>query len=289
MARFWVGVFIFGAVACGTSMSLSDSGSPTPDSGSGSDGGPVDAGGTPDGGATVDAGPDGGLVDSGTAPDGGDGGGGTFAPDCPGSFVLCDDFENGIDAGTWKVQGGGQPSLDTTHAHSGTHSILFSTDNTQLKTTVPFPTLSENLWARVFVYMDQLPPGSTTTQLGPNSSFSWSAGNAGDTRVGFRHTRYSGGYNYPGYDFTNTDKQVWPQDQWVCVEWHYASDGGMGTQDYWMNGVPLADMSFAAHPMPAFTYFWIGQLYFGLADGGAPYQMWMDDLALDTQQIGCSR
>jgi hypothetical protein len=283
MVRLGLGLLLAGALSCGSSSAVGDSGSSTPDSGT--DGGSADSG-APDSGTTADAGRDGGALDAGTTPDGGDGGG-TFASDCPGSFILCEDFENGIDAGTWKAQGA--PTLDTTHAHSGTHSILFSADNTQLRTSNPFPTLSENLWGRVFIYMDQLPPGSTTTQLGPNASFSWSAGNSGDTRVGFRHTRYSGGYNYPGYDFTNTDSQVWPQSQWVCVEWHYASDGGMGTQDYWMNGVALTDMHFDAHPMPAFTYFWIGQYLFGLADGGVPYQMWMDDLALDTQQVGCAR
>jgi hypothetical protein len=143
------------------------------------------------------------------------------------------------------------------------------------------------MWGRVYVYMDQTPPGSTTTMLGPNASFSWAAGNGAVTRVGFRHTRYSAGYNSPGMDFTNTDDQVWPLNVWVCVEWHYKSDPatGMGTQDYWMNGVPRPRMHFDAHPMPAFTYFWIGMYLFG----STPYDMWMDDLVLDTSQVGCSQ
>jgi hypothetical protein len=253
------------------------------DGGSG-DGGVVSAsdagfdggGGEADSGTLADAGPDSGSVDGG------------WTSDCPGTFVLCEDFEDGIDAGTWTEQGA--PALDTTRAHSGTHSILFSADNTLLRTTEPFPELANNLWGRVFVYMDQLPPGSTIVDPGPNASFAWAAGNQGDTRVGFRHTRYSGGYNYPGYDFTNTDSEVWPLDQWVCVEWHYQSDAdsGQGTQDYWMNGVAQPAMHFDDHPMPAFTYFWIGMYLFGSADGGVPYEMWMDDLALDTTQVGCT-
>jgi hypothetical protein len=208
---------------------------------------------------------------------------------CPGPFVLCEDFENGINGATWTQQG--SLAIDTSRAHRGTHSILFSADNALLRTTKPFPQLANDLWARVFVYMDQTPPGSTTSQQGPNASFSWAAGNAGDTRVGFRHTRYSGGYNYPGDDFTNTDDLVWPLNQWVCVEWHYNSDpaSGMGTQDYWMDGAPRPMMSFAAHPMPAFTYFWIGMYLFGTLDGGAAYTMWMDDLVLDTKQVGCTQ
>ena len=224
--------------------------------------------------------------DSGVDVDGGSDAGAADAAApliCPGSFVLCEDFEHAIDATTWSQQG--TPAIDTTHAHSGAHSILFSANNSLVKTTKPFPQLANEMWGRVFVYMDQTPPGSTTSNLGPNASFAWAAGNSGDTRVGFRHTRYSGGYNYPGYDFTNTDDLVWPLDQWVCVEWHYRSDPttGMGTQDYWMNGQPRPSMHFDAHPMPAFTYFWIGMYLFGTT----PYNMWMDDLVLDTSQIGC--
>jgi hypothetical protein len=280
LGRFARVLLLTGTAACGAVTNPSDAGLPALDAGTGSADSGVDGGpdaGAPDSGSTPDAG-DAGNFDAG-ASDAGPAGG------CPGPYVLCDSFENGIDAGTWTEQG--TPVLDNSRAHSGSYSVLFDADNTLLRTTVPFPDLAENLWGRAFVYMDQLPPGSTSTEEGPNASFAWAAGNMGDTRVGFRHTRYSGGYNYPGYDFTNTDSQIWPQDQWVCVEWHYQSNGDAGTQDYWMNGVELTDMHFDAHPMPPFTYFWIGQYLFGEADGGVPFTMWMDDVALDTAQIGC--
>jgi len=196
---------------------------------------------------------------------------------CPGPFVLCEDFENGIDTTTWTKSG--TQAIDATRAHRGTHSIKFSANNSLLRTTKPFPQLANDLWARVFVYMDQTPPDS-------NSSYSWAAGNGGVTRTGFRHTRNSGGYNFPMHDFTNTDTQAWPLNQWVCVEWHYQSDPvtGMGTQDYWADGVSRPVMYFGPHPMPAFTYFWIGMYLFG----ATPYNMWMDDLVLDSKRVGCS-
>jgi hypothetical protein len=195
---------------------------------------------------------------------------------CPGPFVVCEDFETAINTAVWSQSG--TLAIDGTRAHRGTHSIKFSANNSLLRTTRPFPQLAHDLWARVFVYMNQTPPDS-------NSSFSWAAGNGGVTRTGFRHMRNSGGYNYPGSDFTNTDDQAWPLNQWVCVEWHYHSDAsGMGTQDYWLNGMPRPLMHFGPHPMPAFTYFWIGMYLFGTT----PYSMWMDDLVIDTHQVGCN-
>jgi hypothetical protein len=210
----------------------------------------------------------------------------TGAPSsCPGAFILCEDFENGIDATKWKTTNPGSVAIDATRANRGTHSLHFS-DAAQITTKAAFPALGNDMWGGVFVYMVQTPPGSTTTLTGPNSSIAWSAGGGGVTRFGFRHTRFSSGYNYPGDDFTNTDNLVWPLNQWVCVEWHHKSDPvtGMGTQDYWMNGSPRPMMHFDAHPMPTFTYFWLGEYLFG-----SPYDMWMDDLVLDSAQVGCNR
>jgi hypothetical protein len=208
----------------------------------------------------------------------------TAAPTpCPGPFALCEDFEKGIDKGTWTVTN--TPAIDAARSHWGTQSLHFSSA-AQLRTTKPFPKLQYDMWGRVFVYMVATPPGSTTTNLGPNASFGASGGGGGLYRFGFRHTRFSAGWNYPKFDQTNTDDLVWPLDSWVCVEWHHVSDPatGNGTQDYWMNGVSRPKMHFDPHPMPPFTYFWIAEYLFG-----SDYDMWMDDLALDTAQIGCDR
>ena len=119
---------------------------------------------------------------------------------------------------------------------------------------------------------------------GPNASFGASGASPGLYRFGFRHTRFSAGFNYPGFDQTHTDDLVWPLDRWVCVEWHHASDPatGEGTQDYWMDGEVRPLMHFDPHPMPPFTYFWIAEYLFG-----SPYDMWIDDVVLDSAQVGC--
>jgi hypothetical protein len=225
---------------------------------------------------------DGGAI---VLPDAGVGDAGSIATDCPGAFVFCEDFENGIDPATWKVVSLA-PTIDATRAHRGSKSAHF-TDAGQIRSTKPFPTLQNEMWGRVFVYLTQTPPGSTTVPTGPNASFFMAGGGGGVVRHGFRHTGFSGGWNYPGYDQTlpNFGAQgVWPLDQWVCIEWHYQSDPGtgMGTQDYWMDGVYRANMHFPAHPMPPFDYFFIGEYLFG-----SPHDLWLDDFVLDTKQVGC--
>jgi len=243
-------------------------------------------GGAGEGTAGVGAGGGGGVGVGGAA------GGDTGAVTCPGPFVLCEDFENDIDANTWTATNG--PAIDATRAHRGTHSIHFVTDpganppnpGGRLKTTKPFPQLQDDLWGRVFVYMEQTPPGSTDTNLGPNSSFGTQGGGGGILRFGFRHTRFSAGWNYPGFDKTNTDDLVWPLNTWVCVEWHHAGDPAQGTvtQDYWMDGVYRPKMHFDAHVIGPATYFWIGMYLFG-----SKYDLWMDDLVLDVKQVGCAK
>jgi hypothetical protein len=177
-------------------------------------------------------------------------------------------------------------SVDTTRSRSGTHALHF-TNSAQVSTSTPFPKLQHEMWGRLWVYMNETPPGPSTTMTpeGPNSSITWAAGGQGVTRFGFRFSQFSSGYNYPGDDYTNLSGGVWPLNQWVCLEWHYKSDPttGMGTQDYWMNGAPQTKMHFDPHPMPSFTYFWLGELYFG-----KPYDMWLDDLVLDDKaQVRC--
>jgi hypothetical protein len=204
---------------------------------------------------------------------------------CPGPFVFCEDFENGIDTNIWTLPPSGM-QIDSSRAHRGAHSILFTQDGATMLTYTPFPRLATDLWARVFVYLDATPPGGAPGSPDYNSSFSWSAGGQGDSRVGFRSGALSGGFNYPNYDVTNTDNGSWPLNQWICVEWHYRLDSTtrMGTQDYWQDGVYRPMASIDTHPMDPFTYFWIGEYIWG-----SNSNVWLDDLVLDTSRVGCSR
>jgi hypothetical protein len=80
-----------------------------------------------------------------------------------------------------------------------------------------------------------------------------------------------------------------PLDRWVCVEWLIGA-GAAGTSQVWVDGVDVADLHVSGPTQPAAAP--LGRTSFGAALFGVPmdlptYDLWMDELLVDSRRIGC--
>lgn len=319
-----VALSLLAAVACSdsasseTASSSSGTSGEPPGSSSGTSGSSGGTSGT-SGGTSGSSGTSGGT-DAGkdASPDGG--GGRDYSANkaaffgasrCAASgLILCDDFESGtLDKTTWSVVGTA-PVIDGVQHARGTkalHITMNGNGASYIKETKTFPAAKNTYWGRVFVWFDSLP-------IAPMPYAHWTFGAATGTGVQ-GEIRLSGqlqnGANHFGVgtdsgqsatgtgDWTNSDKDpgnaplAVPTKQWLCIEWLHKGDTNE-TKFYW-DAVEHASLATtttkhggnAANPfvLPQFTALWVGwQEYQASTE---KFEMWLDEVAVDSTRIGC--
>ncbi|HEV3194010.1 MAG TPA: hypothetical protein VGY54_26070, partial [Polyangiaceae bacterium] len=210
------------------------------------------------------------------------------------SYPLCIDFENGIDGAVWT---GGTPgaivSDDVAH---GTHSYrLYPMSGGTLKTN-KMGTIKNQVWGRFYVHFKPGAPGGHGAIVGVfDQSNNW----------------YEIGWQFDGmmgvwHAASNAERPLRSMplivDRWYCVEYFF--DGATAAfPQWWIDGheaqyYMAANTALAPKGVTQFTNLFIGFTpYAGLGlqmpDGKGPIDtrvltnMWIDDIALDTQRIGC--
>lgn len=286
----------------------------------GSDGGPS---GTSDSGpASGDSGPGGGLL-----PDGGRdfstdtslfyGG----PSRCSTAGVqLCEDFETGtLDPTTWKVVGGHTPTIDGAHVARGAkalHIVVNGNGASMIQESKTFPAVDNTYWGRVFVYFDKLP---AHTQPDGGMTYShWTFAYGQGTGATNGQIRLSGqlqktGANYINHfgvgtddqspsgtgDWTNSDDDPAgsplgvPTGKWACVEWLH--DGKNNVTRFFWDDTEHPSLATTAtkhggvvanqYLMPTFTSTTIGWQEYQVST--QTFEMWVDEIAIDSQRIGC--
>jgi len=248
----------------------------------GAGGAPDDGGGQAGatGGASgVDAGGVGGFGYSGTSRCG------------AGSFLLCESFENGLDATVWTplIDGEGTAVVDGLHAFRGTKALHINVVNKGQKAAISesktFPVANNVLYARLFVWFDTFTTTAhfTMVEAPQTAAGAWIrfGGQGGHFGVGTDHGA-SG-------DWLQQDTTPVPTKQWTCLELAFRGD----TNEFhvWQDDVERTTLNVGAtkHPgfaMPPFTSLWFGwQTY----SNQAPGELWIDEIAIDDKPIGCSR
>lgn len=269
------------------------------------DAGSLDAGAlVEDAGASDSGSSDGGsvpvAVDAGvTALDGGELGGPSR---CGGaSFKLCDGFESGtIDSQLWTrvLTAGATVSVDKVHAARGSYALHIHTSNAAsttayLKETRTFPVSQNSFYGRAFVF-----------QAGPLAEYNWnyfsaSGNNATYNLGGTTHPFGSATgtrvvrFNYQPMDWPSNSQTAAPVNRWACWEWWY--QGGTNTLRAWLDGHELTDMAVNggtadgtwSAPNP-FTSLAIG-FHHAHPDVAPAFDVWIDEVAVDTNRIGCDR
>lgn len=248
-------------------------------------------------------------------------GDGSLAEACPASAVFCADFE-GDTAGSfpgapWEqsVNGNGNIAVDTTRATSGDNAVLVSVPGTnaggnnyeraflQLRDEI-FPTVATEMYGRAMMWLDETPNGTvhwTFIQAdGPS-------GNGHDRMYRYGGQQQGGAglmANYETNSGVATDcwdhsAEVMPTQQWACVEWRFVV--ASNEMEFWLNGTNLEDMHITDEgegclgqdlqeqwlAPPAFQTVSLGWERY--QDAGNDRNLWLDDIVISTERIGCAQ
>jgi hypothetical protein len=228
---------------------------------------------------------------------------------------LCEDFESGaLDPTVWTVTGTA-PVVDTLQAARGTHALHITVPGkgaSYIDETKTFPAPNDTYYGRAFVYFQSLPT--------PASSFDYAhwtfiaasgTGVTGEVRVG---GQMQNGVNLFGVgtdsltdpngsgDWTNADRDPGPNGtpspvptgQWLCIEWMH--DGAHNQTRLWWDAVehpslgtvpttPHQGNATVPFTLPTFTNVWLG--WYEYQPTTEPFELWLDEIAIDGARIGC--
>lgn len=222
---------------------------------------------------------------------------------------LCDDFESGtLDAATWSAVGSSKPVVDgMQHARGAKalHVTITGNGGSYVRETKTFPATNNTYWARMFVWFESMPGPPMTYS---HWTFAAATGTqvAGEIRLG---GQLQNGKNLFGVgtdnrtasgtgDWTTSDKDpgntpaAVPTKQWLCVEWLHA--GQTNETRFFLDAVEHPSLHTTATKnggngkpfvLPQFDALWVGWNEYQPAT--QKFEMWIDEIALDDQRIGC--
>lgn len=265
-------------------------------------------------GAPIDASPgagDGGIPD-GSATDGSPGG--TDAAGPSGSAFFADDFEGGTagkqptgwdnflsyQKNTANPQGDGTLALvDTQHAHSGTKAVHFHGGGNPAMLTRALPAGTNRLYLRAWVFQTRqlgMNPGANhETLMGIRKA----TGSAND-EVRFGEIKGVIGTNEVPTDNIAPKMAQWGKgpaiaaNRWSCFEVAFLADQAQHVLEAWIDGTQVhaitAPDQWQNGVMPAT---WLAGKFVEVMFGwhsfsGNTNDVWMDDIALGTERIGCN-
>lgn len=223
----------------------------------------------------------------------GSGDGGT--PGCPAAAIFCDGFEGSTTLDSnWTVDNGDPTNtvaVTTSKAHSGTNSVQITIGTgksaTFIDETKGFP-ITGTLWGRVWLYV-MTNPGAHEIYI--ESSSGMMTGNNGVREL----NTYNGPDMRTNVDPVGTGEAngistvALPQGTWTCFEWSVGLAGTMGSIALYMNGTevagtPLTFPSTGDVAIPSLIEQRIGYERYA---AGAAGDVWIDDYAIGTSQLGC--
>jgi len=204
--------------------------------------------------------------------------------------VFCEDFENGLDAAKWTTTKSGEASavVDETHAARGKKALHVHTANgagfAYIQEKKTFPIMNNMVFGRIYVWFDD----AITT----DGHFSLAEGSGTGTkaliRFGGQYQSFGVGTDAgPSGDWTDRDNTAIPNKKWLCMEFQFKSD----TNEFrvWWDDKELTSLRSgpSKHPnftMPQFTSLWFGWWMYNKQE---PQDLWIDDIAVNNQPIGC--
>ncbi|HEY1536941.1 MAG TPA: hypothetical protein VGF76_23135, partial [Polyangiaceae bacterium] len=236
--------------------------------------------------------------------------------------IYCDNFDAytapGNPGGKWVTSvayGGnmnGKVSVDTTHAYSGANSVHFKVPGSatdehafiSLEGAPYFPVQDNIFFGRMMIYVTQV----------PTNTVHWTMIQGLGTMIPGQPTLNEGVYRYgaqingnqlmANYDTKPTESDCAqrsttkvPQAKWTCVEWRF--DGKLKELDFWMDGVQNQALAVRQKANntgicqnASWSGIWEPPIFSSIGVGFQHYQtgpgeLWIDDFAIDTKQIGC--
>lgn len=250
---------------------------------------------------------------------GGSAGGGGGSPGVPAGcaadpHILCLDFENSIDAATWK--GGTTKDIDATHAAHGTHSYHLYHSNPATTAgrlqSMAVGAIKDQVWGRFYIHFAPGAPGGHGNIVAAFAQDnSW-------YEMGYQFDGMMGVWHNANGEHPRRSKP-YIVDQWYCIETYFdgtqvpGSSPPAGHMPQWyIDGVEATYYEPVkkdggkvgeAGPTPTVT-----TQFTRLEAGFTPYaglelkqpdtvgdqtdtrvlqDVWIDDIAFDTKRIGC--
>jgi hypothetical protein len=242
---------------------------------------------------------------SGSGPDGS---GGVEGPVGPCRYALCESFESYKDGDVpdpalWAQQAT-RATVGSALAAKGTRALhipAFTKDKVQLRQTKTFPALATAFYARVYLYVDKQPTEA------PGTLYHWTMIEASDTTTGGGHRVRLGGhiekatgpndwlrFNYEtgtaaGETGLSDAAAVIEVKKWHCIEVYF----NMTTSEarVWLDSVERTKLHWQNNQPGAFSFPpRIASLSFGWVEYQppvTPWEVWLDEIAVDGQRIGC--
>ncbi|MCA9706432.1 MAG: hypothetical protein KDK70_11330 [Myxococcales bacterium] len=237
---------------------------------------------------------------------------GPMAGDCS-QALLCDDFEahaaGAPPMAPWMVQEvQATVRVDETRAFSGARSVRVTTERgggsfrrgyMSVEGAPVFPLDGNVMWGRAMMWLDQTPAGSVHWTHIQGEGEVEGMGFRALSRYGGQHMgRLMANYETQGVstDCWDHSDTVFPTGTWVCFEWRF--NGPNDEMNLWVDGVALDDVTVIGMGEGCGGNdtggHWYSPLYDTLRLGWEHYQMsdvahdlWIDDVAIDTDRIGC--
>jgi hypothetical protein len=253
-------------------------------------------------GSTGDADASGAAVDAGDAAD-------VSARDAPAQadggpvscanagVLLCEDFENGLDSTKWPDDNplNGAVAIDPTMAHRGTHSLratafAIAADagaqniNSEIGHyfAVPSP-----VYVRAFVYFPAPQPAMTESFESALQAHAPWLGLQLEVDVDvYAMTEWASTPNQTAHSTQSPASSAWN-----CIEWEVTQPtggSGVGQMTVWVDGGAIGGLTLPSVPMSD-----LGELAFGISffqvSAQPQYELWIDDIFVDTSPIGCAK
>lgn len=213
------------------------------------------------------------------------------APPCATGVLFCDGFEQGLGAWPQIEQTNGTIGLDQTHVHRGTQAVRAHVNAITQPGGNPAETIDHqqawpaHYWLRFFVYVPS--PVSPSNGAALLNLIQSSGANPGlqlfltPSPAKVSMTTYN-----TGNDQTWSSSTTSPLDQWVCFELEV--DVQTEAVRLAMNGVDLGDVDRTGLTLPSADITKLGLGFFNPGTQGA-YDVWLDDVIVDGQPIGCTK
>jgi hypothetical protein len=287
--------------------------------GTSSSGGPVDASSA--GGDVSDAGGAGSGAAAGAAIAGdaaiGDGAADAMSGACGPGTLLCEDFESYTAptdlAGAWTTTvTAATLTVDTTKASHGQRALhITAAAGTPVAVIAKqgpplFPVAGDVIFGRVMMWLTATPGGNyhwNNIQAAGDlpgtilwGKYGW-GGQFGKILAGYT-VRTAQTATTATIDCSNPSASAFPSQKWVCVEWEF--DGVKNEMHLWLDGALVTDVDVVGMgtrcvnnadlgkpwTAPTFSFLSLGWQQYQGSNG--PLELWMDDVAVGTQRIGCA-
>jgi hypothetical protein len=251
----------------------------------------------------------GGMPDAAGGGSGGSGEGG--AAGCPATATFCDGFEGAtVGAGTnmmmlpgdsnWTVDNGVTANVveivqasATNQVHSGKNAVHlhFTTASgaTFIDSKEGFP-ISGTFWGRVWMYMTTT-TGDTGHDVYLEASDGMNLMNHGVRPLNTQGATMSSNIDpVNGGEGGGNSGTALPRGMWTCFEWSIGLSGTNGSVALFMNGTAVAKTattfpSTGDVAIPSLIEMRVGFEHYNAISAAA--DMWLDDYAVGTAQIGC--